>query len=77
MKMSLNVLFLEEKNMKCLTLMTLLSYGLQHIHISNILVKKVLVNGISRYSLWTVFSLMTSAAAYKPKSNKAVTPFDT
>ena len=30
--------FIEETNIECLTLRTLFSYGLQHIHMSNILV---------------------------------------
>ena len=49
--------FFEENNLECLTLITIFSYGLQHIHISNIFVRKLLVNGISRYTLGPVFVL--------------------
>ena len=36
--------FFEAKNIECLTLRTILSYGLQHIHISNKCFREVLVN---------------------------------
>ena len=47
--------FLEAKNIECLTLRTIFSYGLQHIHIRNIFVSELLVNGISWYTLGPVF----------------------
>ena len=50
--------FLEAKNIEFRTLRTLFSYGLQHIHISNILLSKVLINGISRYTLGPVFAIL-------------------
>ena len=49
---------LEAKHLECLTLRTLFSYGLQHIHISNIFVRKVFVNGVYRYTLGPVFALL-------------------
>ena len=54
-----NILWLfEAKNIGCLPLRTIFSYGIQHIHISKIFVRKLSVNGISRYTLGPVFALL-------------------
>ena len=59
--------FLESKNIECLTLRTLFSYGLQYIHISNIFVSELLVHGISRYTLGPVFALLYNYSSVDTK----------
>ena len=48
---------------ECLTFRTIFSYRLQHIHMSNILVREVLFNGISRYTLGPLFSLLNELSS--------------
>ena len=62
--------FFEAKNIELLTLRTIFSYGLQHIHISNIFVSKVLVNGISRYTLGPLFALLGERNSVDTKLQK-------
>ena len=58
---------LEAKNIECFTLSTILSCGPQHIHIINIFVRKLLVNGISRYTLGPVFALLGEISSIDTK----------
>ena len=68
---------IEAKNVECLTLRTILSYGLQHIHISNIFVSKSLVNGISRFTLGPVFALLDERSSIYTKLQQGCDPFNT
>ena len=59
--------FLEGNFFECLTLRNLFSYGLQHIHISKIFISEVLVNGISRYTLGPVFTILDRRSSVDTK----------
>ena len=59
--------FFEAENSVFLTLRTIFGYGLQHIQISNIFFSKVLVNGISRYTLVPVFALLDECSSVDTK----------
>ena len=65
---------LETKNIECLNLSTLFSYGLQHIHMSNILVSELFVNGISRYTLGPVFLLLDERSIVDTKLQQVCDP---
>ena len=66
--------FLEAKNIECLTLRTIFSYGTQHIHISNIFVSELLVNGISRNTLGPLFALLGDLSSVDTKLQQGCDP---
>ena len=66
--------FFEAKYFEWLTIRTILSYGLQHIHISNIFVRQVLINGISRYTLGPVFALLDGRSSVDTKLQQGCDP---
>ena len=66
--------FFEEKNIDCLTLRTIFSDGFQHIHISNIFVREVMVNGIYRYTLGLVFALLDERSSVYIKLQQGCDP---